>query len=281
MAEEASQNLKISILIPSLGENTLQAVLESIRIQNCPNWETIVVDSSGKNHVSEATDKFDVKTIKTTGDVGLLQAKDIANQQATGDFCLFLDATKTLKPHALTSLSKLSSRFDMVLMFEERVGTGKWTKLAKLDKSILLNNLNLYRDGELADFLVPRFYKKSLVDLSLKNLKMKMPEDLFNRVLWPEDRLIFLEAKKLGGSLGIARAPLINHIGEDTFLSVIRKYHRYGKSYSDLRKFKEYSGQINSSRVRSMSQVNLQQKIGLYQLYFARFISFEFGYYLG
>jgi glycosyltransferase involved in cell wall biosynthesis len=272
---------EISILIPTVGEKTLSAVLDSIQLQSYHDYEIIVVDSSNDSTVADITRKHNVRTLKTDNTVGLLKAKYLASQVANGNFLLFLDATKALKPSALSVLAQLSNKNDMLVVLEEREGAGKLTYLSKLDKQILSDESNLCREGKLAKYLVPRFYKKSLAIESLERVKTAVGDYLFNEILWPEDRLLFYQATKKSASIGITKLPLIMHIGDDTFRSVSSKYRRYGRSYRLLKAHKEYSNEINLSRIRSLNQLNWQDRVVLWQLYLLRFVSFHVGYYLG
>jgi glycosyltransferase involved in cell wall biosynthesis len=271
----------ISVIVPTVGEKTLEAVLASIEKQTFRDFEVVVVDSSGDRRIAELVRRYGFKAIQTTRDVGLLKARCLASRQSRGRFVLLLDATKMLKPHALFILNELGKKYDMVAIFEGRSGQGTWTALARLDKEVSTSETNVYRHGELADFLIPRFYKKELLDYSLRKLESKLPEAVFSRVLWPEDRLIFLQARQVSNSVGLSSSRLITHIGDDTFCSVVKKYHRYGKSYRELRRFNEFSDLIKlGSRQRLIAECSYAERIGLISLYITRSISFLLGCYV-
>lgn len=102
---------RFSIVIPSYGNaEYLPACLDSIRSQDCSDWEAVVViDASPDNSLeiareyAESDERFIV--VNKTMNEGRHLARKTGVEAVSGDFILFLDADDELFPGTLSSLS--------------------------------------------------------------------------------------------------------------------------------------------------------------------------------
>ena len=113
---------RFSIVIPSYGNaRYLPACLDSIRLQDCSDWEAVVViDASPDNSLEIAreyagNDERFVVVNKLVNE-GRHLARKTGVEVASGDFILFLDADDELLPGTLSSLSDVveSTNADIV-----------------------------------------------------------------------------------------------------------------------------------------------------------------------
>lgn len=129
--------MKFSILIPVYNvEEYLEQCIESVLSQTYENYEIILVDDGSKDSSGEICDKYMAKfpdKVKVIHKInqGLISARRVGIKEATGDFCIFVDADDFVEDYLLQTV------YDNL----------------KKDKSldIILYSFTYYRDGKRAE----------------------------------------------------------------------------------------------------------------------------------
>ena len=105
-----SQPPLFSIVVPVRdGAATLDLCLQSIAASSFDDYELIVADD-GSADTSPSIAKRHTATVLYAGGIGPAGARNLAAQQANGDYLVFLDADCTLQPHTLAkSAARLHS----------------------------------------------------------------------------------------------------------------------------------------------------------------------------
>ena len=264
----------ISIEIPVIWGTHLTTVLESIRNQSYGDYEIIIVDSSNDAKTVEIANHFGAKVVQ--GPKSLLEARWTGHKSSKGERELFLDETRLLAKGALERLDEM--REDMIVIGEGEVGNGFWIMLANLDKQISMK-YNLDKLSPEFGFILPRFFRREVLDYSFRVLMEKMGPELFSKIVHIDHQLIYRESFNYSTSVGIIPDPLIFHFGDDSLRKIARKYYRYGKS-DRMKRQTPYLKSL-SMRKRKRAVPTLKYKILLVPLYSARGISYTIGYYAG
>ena len=264
----------ISIEIPVTWGTHLRQVMESIRSQNFADYEIVVINSSNSADVSDIANEYGAMLFP--GPKSLLEARWLGHEKSKGDRELFLDETRLLAKGALERLSEMTE--DMVVIGESEVGNGLWIRLADLDKRISMN-YNLDKLGPEFGFILPRFFKREVLNYSFHMLLEKMGTEIFSKIVHGDHQLIYREAYSYSTSVGVIRTPLIFHFGDESFGKIARKYYRYGKSA----RIKRNVPYLKSLTIRKRMRIvpALKDKVILIPLYSARGISYVVGYYIG
>ena len=102
----------VSVVIPTVGRDTLTRAVASVRAQGVP-VEVIIVDDSGTGLAAEAIPEG-VRHVQTTGHEGAAAARNLGMQTATGEVIAFLDDDDTWRPgHLLDALAVFERRPDV------------------------------------------------------------------------------------------------------------------------------------------------------------------------
>lgn len=80
---------KISVVIPTIGRDSLRQSLESCLYQNYPDFEILVIDDSILQNIVIVNPR--VKVFYTGGSKGVSEARNLGIQNATGGYIAFLD----------------------------------------------------------------------------------------------------------------------------------------------------------------------------------------------
>ena len=264
----------ISIEIPVTWGTHLTAVLESIRNQSFGDYEIIIVDSSNNVKTVEIANEFGARMFQ--GPKPILAKRYLGHKNSRGDIELFLDETRLLAKGALVRLNRMTE--DMVVIGEGEVGNGFWVKLANLDKQINMK-YNLEKLNPEFGFILPRLFRRDVLDYSFRMLMEKMGPEIFSKVVHIDHQLIYREAYNYSTSVGIISDPMIFHFGDESLMKIAKKYYNYGKS-DRIRRYTPYLKSL-SMRKRKRTMPSVRDKILLAPLYSARGISYALGYYIG
>lgn len=192
----------ISIVIPTRNSaNTLDSCLQSIVNQTYPNTELVIVDSQSTDRTIEIAREYSAKIIETQW--GLLGARFLGFKASKGDYILYLDSDQILAYSNILqrSLSMFPNN-DMLCLEEESSRIDSFLqKLIAADRK-LVNKFWERNIDPLSGFLIPRFYKRSLLDAVFKKLDIvcHMHELGIN-----EDCLIYYYAHRLSHSSRIGQ----------------------------------------------------------------------------
>ena len=264
----------ISIEIPVIWGTHLVEVLASIRNQSFGDYEVIIIDSSNSAKTVEIANDFGARIFR--GPKSLLEARCAGHKTSKGDRELFLDETRLLAKGALERLNQMTE--DMIVIGESEVGNGIWIRLANLDKQISMN-YNLDKLNPEFGFILPRLFKRDVLERSFRTLMEKLGPEIFSKVINKDHQLIYREAYNCSTSVGIIPDPLIFHFGDESLTKIAKKYYRYGKS-DRIRHYTPYLKSL-SMRKRKRTIPTMRDKILLVPLYSARGISYALGYYIG
>lgn len=266
----------ISIELISKGEIQLNETLESIREQNFNDYEVICADSSGNKDIKTLLKQYDCRIIDLPVDTFHLKARYLAHNNSKGNWCLLLDSTRPIKKEALNSLMKRYSKYDMTIIKEDSIGIGFWVDQAKKLADISVSQFNRI-GSETLPFLLPRFYRREVLDFSFSNLK-EITKNAFDKIGYGEHHLIFEEARKFSRNIGLTDDPLISHFEDDSLLKIFRKYHWYGKSQRMLNILESSESKYLFTHARK--KVPLLKRIGTIPISTARILPFLVGYFL-
>ena len=117
---ERCENMKLSIIIPVYNaEKYLKQCLESVLKQSDEQIEVIVVNDGSTDSSIRICEKYaekynNIKLINKDNE-GVSKARNIAIQQAQGEWVTFLDADDMLQENALVVLNELDDNVDVLL----------------------------------------------------------------------------------------------------------------------------------------------------------------------
>ena len=97
----------ISVVIPACNEEKyLEATLNSLKLQEFKDYETIVVCNGCTDNTEAIAKKQENTTIISFPEANVSKARNIGAGKASGKVLLFLDADSTLEQDALTKINE-------------------------------------------------------------------------------------------------------------------------------------------------------------------------------
>ncbi|GAB4161962.1 MAG: glycosyltransferase family A protein [Candidatus Dojkabacteria bacterium] len=164
----------VSIIIPTLNAGKLlPALFDSISMQNYPDTEVIIYDDARTNDnttqvITEWKSRLNIKYLKENQLLG--QARLDASKSAKGDYLMHIDADMQLKEGLLKEcVNLIDEEADAVIIYEEVIGEGFWTKCKALEKQC-------YKGDDQMES--PRFFSKSsYFEVGGHNPKLALSED--------------------------------------------------------------------------------------------------------
>lgn len=205
-----SKKQLVSVIIPTKNNaRTIGMCLHSIRKQTYPNLETIIVDSNSIDGTTQIARNHGAKILSIVGE--RTRAKNLGASSAEGLFLFFVDSDVELTTKVIEDCVEICSKgFDAVIVGEEIVGDGFWTRCRSIE-----------RGAYIGDDLIesPTFFRKQVfLDSGGYDESLVFGEeaDLHRRVY------------KLG--FRIVRIPtlVLHHEGE--FSTVVQRKYYYGKT---------------------------------------------------
>lgn len=259
----------ISICIPVKHGHYILELLDSIFNSTYKNFEVIISDATPGKKISEIIGTYNVKNIIVPSNTSLLLGRMIPHKQASGDYELLLDETRIISENLLERLAKL--KYDMIAIAEEEIVKNYWSYLANLDKNGISNIYDPITNG----YILPRYYKRSILDEGFKNLERKISEEILNKIIYGDHHIIFYEAFKISQNMFYLKDKLIKHYGDYSLKEIIKKYHRYGYSSRILIGTSyEFVLKYNSHKRKD---IDLITKIKTFPLFLARGVPFLIG----
>ena len=267
-------DLLISIELISRGESSLKSVLDSIRNQTFKNYEVVCVDSSGNEINKKLLLDYGCKVVEVPKETGHLKARYLSHKESNGDKSLILDSTRPLKEEALSILDKHYNKRDMVILREDSLGQGFWVEQAR--KLKIVSEMQSKRAiNETLAFLLPRFYSSSILTQAFENI-YKNTNIYFDRISYGEHHLIFEACRRLSDSVVMSDEILLSHYEDNSFLTILKKYYRYGKMQKVLKNIPESTSKSFFSHVRK--GIGLKYRIETLPISVTRGIPFIVGY---
>lgn len=261
---------KISIEIPVTWGNHLKEQMEAIRKQTFQDYEISVASSMPLESNEDLLREYGAKI--THCGPNILEKRYIAHSQANSEYSLLLDETRIPERQLLSVLESMND--DMVIIDEKDVGDTFWVNMSNLDK---INSLECNDLLAVKGFVLPRYFKSTLLTQAFAEIRGRLEETIFKSVLMEDHQLIYYEASKLSTSIVALKGQYLFHYGDKTLTSILKKYHRYGNGHKILRN--TYYEEILSPRKR-IRKICSGNRLGLYIFYLARGIPFLIGYYL-
>lgn len=265
----------ISVSILTKGSKWLDNCLESFRKSKMQDFEIILLDSSQNYVSSEIAKEYDVKIFRSDTDLKALKARYLAHKETRGEYELIFDETREIKNNLMEVLSNLEKTQIIAIGEDERVDS-YWGRLASLDKrrNLLLTSL----DPQTNAYVLPRFFKRDLLEEAFKNIQSKLTTSEFNGISYGEHHIIYYETFKLQPFVHLLKDTYIQHNGDIDFISILRKYHWYGVSTKQANQTC-YSSLFRVSNHRRPI-VDLKERMKLLPLFFARGLPYLIGLYL-
>lgn len=228
ITQRMMSKMKISICIPARSGKSLLEVIESIEASTYQNYEIIISDSSGSGVIARQIEHHDVHLVETDHDAGILKGRYDAHCASSGELELLIDETRVIGKDALEKISQIQT--DMATIAEVDVGSTLLARLSLRDKKLINTYYKRLPDSISTAFILPRVFKRELIDAAFFNLKSKLPKSLFNRIIYGDHHLIYYESSKLSNSISMIPEVLIYHNADATLRQLLSKYYRYGKS---------------------------------------------------
>lgn len=218
----------VSIVIPTRNSSpTLAECLRSVKQQDYPYLEIIVVDSNSRDNTQSIAEGFEATLKLVSGK--LLEARYVGMLESKGAFILLLDSDQVLERSAIRRAVQLMERYDM-LCFEERAYECRnWVqRLFDADRR-LVHSLKEYQLDPLEGTLLARFYRRDI----LRGAFEAIPKKLIPLVIAHDHAIIYYEACRISPIVGVLPNAIF-HIEPPSLIDVWRKNYRYGKSTRDL-----------------------------------------------
>jgi len=273
----------VSVELVSQGESSTLDVLESIAAQTLKDVEVILADSSESPEFSSQLSSRVTTRVRLPPSARLFRAREYCHRPAKGSFCLLLDATRSLKPTCLETLVRHHTTSDMVTVREESISQSRWAELARIDKQVTFGPAERGRDvALLGGTILPRFFRKDVLDSAFSCLASIVPTDVLDRVLYGDHHLIFAAASRCGFKSAVEPTPLVLHVEDQTIAQTIRKYARYGRSFPVIREIPvlDEVGRLRPHQ-RSFTTEDARLRWQILPLQAVRALSFLTGYFWG
>lgn len=263
----------ISIEIPVTWGNYLTELMEALRTQTSQDFEIIMALEKGNEGILELVKDYDVKY--TFAGSNILTKRYFAHKFSVGDRSLLLDETRIPDRTLIEKLALISE--EMAIISEIDYGNSILNRLANIDRLAALQLATRNVNTVLKGYVMPRFFASDLLGEALEEVKIKLGNDAFERVLMEDHQLITIESYKKSKSIAFIQEILIHHYSESSFVQILKKYYNYGKCHKYLVNTAYDSNTGILERVRSLNASNFVP-IVLHEL--IRGIPFVMGYYL-
>jgi len=235
--------VRFSILVPVYNtERYLVECIQSVLAQTYQNFELLLVndgseDSSGRI-CDEYAKKHDKIRVYHKMNGGQLHARKCAADQASGEYCIYLDSDDCLETNALERINKAieKTHCDCIIFGMSRVKDGNVIKVIRdQEEKILVDKRELYRKCFLSDEYNPMCRKA--VRLSL--VQGRDYPEWYYRIRHGEDLLQSLDVLKECGCAAVIR-------------DVLYKYRIHAQSITQAVRYESFTTD-NSVRARVLS----------------------------
>lgn len=130
----------VSIIIPTANSQpTIGQCIQSIRNQNYPNIEIVIVDKFSSDDTKKIAESLDAKVVQSG--VAVSQARNIGTEKSSGDLIFSIDSDMELTPTVVKEcVRKVNDGYDAVIVPEVSFGFGFWAKCKALEKSCYIGD---------------------------------------------------------------------------------------------------------------------------------------------
>ncbi len=142
----------VSVSMPVYnGEKTIQMAINSLLHQTYPNWKCIIVNDGSKDGTKSIIEEYEsdnrFKIIHLSENLGRGNARQVALENAEGDFLAFLDADDFYHPEKLEQQVKIFSQFPSIVVSSTGVGSFDNSYRLRRKRGFKYKGLNRY-NGE-------------------------------------------------------------------------------------------------------------------------------------
>ncbi len=265
----------VTVSIPTYNSaKTLTLCLESVASQTYKNIEINIVDKNSTDTTLEIAKKYKCKIINYPK--ALLGARYQGVKEANGDYILMLDSDQVLEKTAVErSIEKIKSKnLDMLILEEHVYKTDTFIeKLFEMDRTLIhkVKDLSPY-----TGVVLPRFYRKSLLLDTFKNIPLKTQENVGGQ----DHAIIYYEAYKISKKVDIL-PKAVYHIEPSSLKVMWRKFYRWGYTSVDARydKYDEMLSKKERFRTGLFSKGLFKESIGSILLLLIKGVPYKIGYY--
>jgi glycosyltransferase involved in cell wall biosynthesis len=183
----------VSVTMPVYnGERTIQLSINSLLYQTYPNWICIIVNDCSTDGTGEILKKYEsdprFKIIHLPENKGRGNARQVALDNAEGDYLAFLDADDLYHPEKLENQVKAFSEFPSIVVTSTGVGSFDTSLRLRTKRGFKYKGLNHYK-GEFRFPGIPASVM-ILLDLAQKNsysphLRAAEDNDFLHKCLSP------------------------------------------------------------------------------------------------
>jgi len=202
----------VSVIIPTKNsEKNIAKCLESVKNQNYPNIEVLIVDGLSTDKTKNIAKRYGAKIIES--DAKRSQARNIGAKRAKGEFLLFVDSDMELNLDVIDQCVKKTEKgYDGIIIPEVSVGEGFWAKCKALEKLCYIGD----------DIIeAARFFKREAFEaVNGYDEELEAGED------WDLTQRI----KKAGFKVGRISALIKHHEGKLRLQETVRRKYQYGKT---------------------------------------------------
>lgn len=207
----------VSVVVPTRNNiRTIEACLASVRAQDYPNLELIVVDNHSADETATIAEQF-ADRLLVAGPERSAQ-RNVGIDTARGEWVLWLDSDMILPEHAVSAAMATAQSAGAVgvALPERTVGSGFWSACRALERSCYLNEPLLHNPR-----LIRRDYLREVggFDTSMSG---------------PEDTDLRLRMRAHGCRIELAPVLVDHDEGRLTIADVMRKRYYYGRSVPAL-----------------------------------------------
>jgi glycosyltransferase involved in cell wall biosynthesis len=262
----------ISIIIPTLNEaKTLPLALESIKAQNLPDVEVLVVDSASRDGTREISSKFGAKLLDYPGKP--LGARKHGLMNSAGEFVLLMDADQVLQPGALSrALAAIKDR-DMIVLEERSYRIENWVQRSLDNQKRFMHQRAMKANG-IGLHIYPRFFRRAI----LEKAYALIPEELLPSIFVFDDSLLYSKLRSISSGVGMIPDAML-HIEEKDSFHLIRHNLRLGRSAKVMKTLVTRS---SFHQTKSSFEMFLDAAKNRYLLMsLLKELSFQFGYRFG
>ncbi len=239
------------IVLTKNSSKTLDSCLNSVRNQSYSNIELIVVDSQSTDDTINIAQRYAAKIVNTYWK--LLGARYLGFGKSDGEHILYLDSDQLLYPDTIERSVTSIDNYDMLCLEEESYEANSFLqKLIDADRKLIHSFPDLHIDP-LRGAMIPRFYKRTLLDIAFKKIGSGNIED----IVFFDDSIIYYEAYSVTRRVGVVSRAIMHRDNSSVF-DFCRKSYRYGKTTQQLLNSNMYTKLLKrKARIRRGTSLNL------------------------
>lgn len=262
----------VSVTIPTYNEEkALPIALEALANQSYPELEVIVVDSDSTDNTKDIAKQFNAKVLNYKGK--LLGARYRGFQEAKGAYILLLDADQILKNDTIERAVEEMKNYDMLILEENAHNPTTFIQKTLAEERRLLHLQKMAFDP-LEGGLLPRFFRRNILNDSFKNI----PSKLMPIVVHHDHHIIYYEAYNISKSVGLLRNA-VYHIETESFLELLNHAYRFGKSSKLLYETGFYRELLFNKRAFQAKNILPGSNGNLMAISILRSFAYQLGYY--